>query len=93
MGLQMRGRFYFLKKYTLTEVHKGRDAAERVYALWSLCWYVFMIPVPPASHPSQVPLDLLYPEAEECWGSGSESWHYHFLTVLPWASDSSSVKW
>ena len=47
----------------------------------------------PLSHPSQMSLDLLYLDAGGAWHLGSESWHYHFLTVPPWASDSSSVRW
>ena len=47
----------------------------------------------PLSHPSRMPLDLLGPDAGGGWHLRFESWHYHFLTVPLWASDSSSVRW
>lgn len=82
------------KKNTLPGVHREKHHEEGL----TLHLLVFMLvsaylKFMPLSHPSQMPLDLSYPDAGGGWHLRFESWHYHFLTVPLWASDSSSVRW
>lgn len=81
------------KKHTLPGVHREGHWEEGLMLHLSVFMLVSVyLRSLPLSHPAQMSLDLLYPDAGGAWHLGSESWHYHFLTVPPWASDSSSVR-
>lgn len=96
-GSPNKGPFLLSKKKkenTLPRVHREKHHEEglRLHLLVFMLVSVYL-KFMPLSHPSQMPLDLSYPDAGAGWHLRFESWHHHFLTVPLWASDSSSVRW